>query len=81
MMRNLGSIKGALMLHKYFQRLQDQISYKGFHKDKSQEKKPESEDTLPLQQRPDFTDAFDTLYLGCKFFRGGGGWFVLPSGR
>ena len=31
MMRNLGSIKGALMLHKYFQRLQDQISYKGFH--------------------------------------------------
>ena len=58
-----------------------QISYKGFHKDKSQEKKPESEDTLPLQQRTDFTDAFDTLYLGCKFFRGGGGWFVLPSGR
>ena len=58
-----------------------QISYKGFHKDKSQEKKPESEDTLPLQQRTDFTDAFDTLYLGCKFFRGGGGWFLLPSGR
>lgn len=58
-----------------------QISYKGFHKDKSGEKKPESEDTLPLQQRTDFTDAFDTLYLGYKFFRGGGGWFVLPSGR
>ena len=56
-----------------------QISYKGFHKDKSQEKKPESEDTLPLQQRTDFTDAFDTLYLGVKFFRGGGGWFVLPT--
>ena len=27
-----------------------QISYKGFHKDKSQEKKPESEDTLPCAQ-------------------------------
>lgn len=58
-----------------------QISYRGFHKNKSQEKKPESEDTLPLENRTDFTDAFDTLYLGCKFFRGGGGWFVLPSGR
>ena len=58
-----------------------QISYKGFHKDKSGEKKPENEETLPLQQRTDFTDAFDTLYLGCKLFRGGGGWFVLPSGR
>ena len=58
-----------------------QISYKGFHKDKSGEKKPESEETLPLQQRTDFTDAFDTLYLGYKLFRGGGGWFVRPSGR
>ncbi len=57
------------------------ISYKGFHKDKSQEKKPESEDNLPLQQRTDFTDAFDTLYLGCKYFRGSVGWFCLPSGR
>ena len=58
-----------------------QISYKGFHKDKSGEKKPESEETLPLQQRTDFTDAFDTLYLGYKYYRSGGGWFVMPSGR
>ena len=58
-----------------------QISYKGFHKDKSGEKKPESEDTLPLQQRTDFTDAFDTLYLGYKLFRCSGGWMVMPSGR
>lgn len=58
-----------------------QISYKGFRKDKSQEKKPESEDNTPLQNRTDFTDAFDSLYLGCKYWRSGGGWFCLPSGR
>jgi hypothetical protein len=57
------------------------ISYKGFRKDKSQEKKPEAEDNLPLQQRTDFTDAFDTLFLGCKYFRGSRGWFVMPDGR
>lgn len=57
------------------------ISYKGFHKDKSGEKKPEDETNLPLQQRTDFTDAWDTLYLGCKLFRGSRGWFCLPSGR
>ena len=58
-----------------------QNSYKGFHKDKSGEKKPESEETLPLQQRTDFTDAFDTLYLGYKSYRSVIGWFVMPSGR
>ncbi len=58
-----------------------QISYKGFRKDKSGEKKPEAEDNLPLQQRTDFTDAFDSLYLGCKYFRGSIGWFCLPNGR
>lgn len=57
-----------------------QISYKGFRKDKSQEKKPEAEDNLPLQQRTDFTDAFDQLYLGVKFFSGNTGWFCLPNG-
>lgn len=57
------------------------IGYNGFRKDKSQEKEPEREDNLPLQQRTDFTDAFDTLFLGCKYFRGSVGWFVLPSGR
>lgn len=58
------------------------IGYQGFRKDKSQEKKPETEENLPLQQRTDFTDAFDSLYLGCKFWRYGFiGWFVLPDGR
>ena len=57
------------------------ISYKGFKKDKSQEKKPEAEDNLPLQQRTDFTDAFDSLFLGCKYFRGSRGWFCMPDGR
>ncbi len=57
------------------------ISYNGFHKDKSQEKKAETEDNLPLQQRTDFTDAFDTLYLGCKFFRGSQCYFLMPDGR
>jgi hypothetical protein len=57
------------------------IGYQGFRKDKSQEKKPETEDNLPLQQRTDFTDAFDSLYMGCKFWRGNIGWFVLPDGR
>lgn len=57
------------------------ISYLGFRKDKSQEKKPETEDNLPLQQRTDFTDAFDTLWLGVKYFIGHFGWACLPSGR
>lgn len=57
------------------------IGYQGFRKDKSQEKKAETEDNLPLQQRTDFTDAFDSLYLGCKFWRGNIGWFVRPDGR
>lgn len=57
------------------------IGYQGFRKNKSQEKKPETEENLPLQQRTDFTDAFDSLYLGCKFWRGNIGWFVLPDGR
>lgn len=58
------------------------ISYRGFRKDKSQEKKPETEDNLPLQQRTDFTDAFDQLYLGLKYFAAGTfGWACMPSGR
>ena len=57
------------------------IGYQGFRKDKSQEKKPETEENLPLQQRTDFTDAFDSLYLGCKFWRSNICWFVLPDGR
>lgn len=58
-----------------------QISYRGFHKNKSEEKKPESETTPPLEHRTDFTDAFDTLWLGVKYFIGHFGWACLPSGR
>ncbi len=37
----------------------------GFRKDKSGEKKEESEEDL-LEHRTDGTDAFDTLYIGCE---------------
>ena len=39
----------------------------GFRKNKSTEKNPESEEDL-LEHRTDGTDAFDTLYIGCKKF-------------
>ncbi|MDE6717882.1 MAG: hypothetical protein K2J70_06790 [Muribaculaceae bacterium] len=39
----------------------------GFRKDKSREKKPESEEDL-LERRTDITDAFDSLYIGCERF-------------
>ena len=39
----------------------------GFHKNKSTEKNPESEEDL-LEHRTDGTDAFDTLYIGCEKF-------------
>lgn len=39
----------------------------GFKKDKSGEKKNESEEDL-LEHRTDGTDAFDTLYIGCEKF-------------
>lgn len=39
----------------------------GFHKDKSQEKKKETEES-PLEHGTDGTDAFDTLYIGCERF-------------
>ena len=42
--------------------------YKGFRKDKSGEKVSESEEDL-LEFRTDGTDAFDSLYLGVKYFR------------
>lgn len=40
--------------------------YKGFQKDKSGEKKPDSEDD-PLELRTDVTDAWDTLFMGAVF--------------
>lgn len=38
-------------------------------------------DAVPLELRTDGTDAFDTLFIGFKFHRGSGGWFLMPSGR
>lgn len=57
-----------------------QLSYQGFHKDKSGEKKPETDTSLPLQHRTDFSDAFDTLYLGMRFFSHSRTGFLMPTG-
>ena len=48
-------------------------------KDKSGEKLAESEDN-PLTTRTDITDAFDSLYIGVKFFRTRMGFLVMPAG-
>lgn len=40
----------------------------GWGKDKSEEKLPDSEEN-PCEHRTDGTDAWDTLYIGCNFFR------------
>lgn len=37
------------------------------HKDKRAEKTPETEESK-LEERTDFSDAFDTLYIGCERF-------------
>ena len=55
--------------------------YKGFRKDKSGEKLATdtgSENEVPLELRTDGTDAFDQLYIGCRFFRQGLVWLGLP---
>ena len=54
--------------------------YKRFQKDKSAEKYAETEDNL-LEHRTDITDAFDTLYLGCRHYQNSFGGLCLPSGR
>lgn len=43
------------------------IGEKGFKKDKTEEKKPDTPED-PIQYRTDVTDAWDTLFLGCIFF-------------
>lgn len=48
-------------------------------KDKSQEKKAETEDN-PLRTRTDITDAFDSLFLGVRFFRTRMGYVFMPNG-
>jgi len=44
------------------------ISKNGWEKDKRDEKLPDSEDN-PVEQRTHITDAWDTLYIGCNFYR------------
>jgi hypothetical protein len=44
------------------------VSRDGWGKDKTGEKEPDSEFNL-VEHRTDGTDAFDTLYIGCNFFR------------
>jgi hypothetical protein len=44
------------------------VSREGWGKDKSGEKDPDCEEN-PVEHRTDGTDAFDTLYIGCNFFR------------
>jgi len=43
------------------------IGRNGFEKDKTEEKKPDSEDN-PLEFRTDGSDAWDTNYIGCVFY-------------
>lgn len=60
------------------------ISYSGtskvIKKDKSQEKKAETEDN-PMTTRTDITDAFDSLYLGVKLFRFRTSLLFTPGGN
>lgn len=45
-----------------------QMSYRGFRKWKAGEKLSESEDdSVRLEYRTDGTDAFDSLYIGCRY--------------
>lgn len=44
------------------------ITSNGWGKDKSQEKEPDTPDN-PVETRTDGSDAWDTLYIGCNFFR------------
>ena len=51
--------------------------WQGFKKNKAGEKLPETE-TDPLELRTDGTDAFDSLYLGCLYYRRPMGFMTLP---
>lgn len=48
--------------------------YRGFRKDKREEKRPEKEDgSNPLEWRTDGSDAWDDLYIGSNFYPNGNG--------
>jgi len=58
------------------------VGYNGFRKDKSGEKLSEyADDSVRLEYRTDGTDAFDQLYIGCKFYRMRMSGLCLPGGR
>ena len=54
---------------------------KTIKKDKSGEKLADTDDGVPLQQRTDITDAFDSLYLGVKFYRMRSSLLMTPGGK
>ena len=53
---------------------------KTISKNKQGEKLADTEGGVPLQQRTDITDAFDSLYLGVKFYRNRMGFVMMPNG-
>ena len=54
---------------------------KTISKDKSGEKRADTEDGVPLQNRTDITDAFDSLFIGIKMFRFRTSLLMTPSGK
>jgi hypothetical protein len=53
------------------------VGFEGFKKNKAGEKLPETE-TDPLELRTDGTDAWDSLYLGCLYYRHQIGFLTMP---
>lgn len=57
------------------------IGYKGFRKDKSGEKLSEdADDAVRLEYRTDGTDAFDSLFMGVKYWRNNMVGMCFPGG-
>lgn len=57
------------------------VGYKGFRKSKSGEKLSEdADDAVRLEYRTDGTDAFDSLFIGCKYFLNSMSGLCLPLG-
>lgn len=54
---------------------------KTISKDKSGEKQADTDDGVPLQNRTDITDAFDSLFIGVKLFRFRTSLLMTPGGK
>ena len=54
---------------------------KTISKNKSGEKRADTEDGVPLQNRTDITDAFDSLYIGVKLWRFRTSLLMTPNGK